>query len=405
MQTQFTQTPSQTETSNSANTFLGLVICIYTFIVTLDLMILPFIYQGLSSNQLESTLELSTLFNLNIAGLVVSGIFAYFWLSRVSWQLVALASGLLFAACLILTSFLQGSMSLVILFFLKGFAAGCLEVLCFVSAGLSQEKIRLFACATLGALLAQAFYLVISWWLASFLYYSTYYWLLAIVTLLSLSLIQAFKAPQLIRPSMNRTKSLSSEEKLKIGLGLLILFCWSLAINLSSNSTNLALLIYNHSSSDKTWIEWIYFASYFFNLLIIILVLALGKLLNNFSVQVSAYVLLTSCLLFLTGIHFLHLQLTLIIVLLSIVIHACIVFLKPILLASLTSIQVSYNYLNSLYLASLTSLLVNNFINPMFNGDLNNKDHLPMLFISLDLLVIAGLALLFSQARTKQHQY
>lgn len=407
MQVQFTQTSPQTNLSSSANVYLGLAICIYTFIFTLDLLVLPFIYYSATSGNSLTSLSPTTLINHQAWGLMFASLLAYLWLRRISWQLVALVAGIVFIVCLILQGIVQEPTSLKTLVFVKGLATGSLAVLCFVSAGLNPERLRLFACLPLGALLAQALQVTVfglNGWLGQLLQSAYLTWFLALFMLLSLSLIPAFKEPQ--QASLEFIQFIPTKQhSLKLGLGLLLILCWFLSSGLISVNTN--LLVFTQKMAQEipvqTWITWAQTSALLLDFLVIVLILGLGDALRRLSIQVSTYLVLLSCLVLLIGLYVLQSNWLSLIVVLSLFIQTASIFLKPQLLAQLASLQLSFNYLNSLYLMTILSLPLSMYLQDKLKGE-GTTAYLSLLLLGLGLLIAVGLIFLFGQTRAQQDQ-
>lgn len=407
MQVQLTQPSRQIKLSSSASVYLGLAICIYTFIFTLDLLVLPFIYHSLTMGDALTSLDPTTLINYQGLGLIVASLLAYLWLSRISWPLIALVSGIVFIICLVLQGIFQEPTSLKTLVFIKGVAAGSLAALCFTSAGINQESLRLFACLPLGALLAQIVQVALSTlnvWLG-YLFQSAYLaWFLALFMLLSLSLIPAFKEPQ--QASLEVSKFTATNQwPFKLGLGLLLMLCWALSISLISMNTN--LLVFTNKMAQgphvQTWVTWAQTSALLLDFLVIVLILGLGNTLRRFSIQIGTYLVLLNCLLLLIGLYVLQSNWISLIVVLSLFIQIASIFLKPQLLAHLASLQVSFNYLNSLYLMTILSLPLSIYLQDKLKGE-GTMAYLPLLLLGLGLLTAVGGIFLFSQTRAQQHQ-
>ncbi|TXH67811.1 MAG: hypothetical protein E6Q83_16105 [Thiothrix sp.] len=407
MQVQLIQPSRQIKLSSSASAYLGVAICLYTFIFTLDMLVLPFLYHSATSGDSLTSLDPTTLINYQGLGLIVASLLAYVWLSRIAWQFIILVSGIVFILCLVLQGFFQEPTSLKTLVFIKGVAAGSIAALCFVSAGINQESLRLFACLPLGALLAQVVQVALSalyGWFGHLLQSTYLAWFLALFMLLSLSLIPTFKEPQQASSALNKFTA-TNQRPFKLGLGLVLMLCWSLSIGLISMNTN--LLVFANKMAQgvpvQTWITWAQTSALLLDFLVIVLILGLGNTLRRFSIPLSTYLVLLSCLLLLIGLYVLQSNWISLIVVLSLFIQIASIFLKPQLLAQLASLQVSFNYLNSLYLMTILSLPLSMYLQDKLKGE-GTTAYLSLLLLSLGLLIAVGLIFLFGPTRAQQDQ-
>jgi len=222
--------------------------------------------------------------------------------------------------------------------------------------------------------------------------------------LLSLSLIPTFKEPQQASLALNKFTA-TNQRPFKLGLGLVLMLCWSLSIGLISMNTN--LLVFANKMAQgvpvQTWITWAQTSALLLDFLVIVLILGLGNTLRRFSIQLSTYLVLLSCLLLLIGLYVLQSNWISLIVVLSLFIQIASIFLKPQLLAQLASLQLSFNYLNSLYLMTILSLPLSMYLQDKLKGE-GTTAYLSLLLLGLGLLIAVGLIFLFGQTRAQQDQ-
>ncbi|MFZ1385980.1 MAG: hypothetical protein WBP46_02350 [Thiolinea sp.] len=391
MKTNLNPTTTTQQPSESDAIFLGLAIFVYTFITSLSLLFLSFANEA-SGLETGIHLDLTTLFKLWSFGGIAAGVLAYSWLDSISWQWVALGASLLLIVCQVLASFAPNETSLLATYFIRGLAAGTLAVLCFVSAGLSQQKVRLFACAALGGLLAHIFFMVSAYLFAVIFSTKISYWILTALTFFSLPLMLAFPKARQVLP-----KKINSSTKTMRGLmlGIIAMLVFSLATSLSNYTTNISLFSLK-ADSQLRWINWVLIYSEVAKLLTIVSVIILGNYLQSRLVIGISYSLLIICFLSLASLNLLDINSISFFVIFAFLIQSTILFLEPVISSSIASLQASATFVNTLYLVGLIGLMLNSFLRDWLHGH-----DLAILITIMIFLGVSLLAYLFSQTSTQ----
>ncbi|HPY39758.1 MAG TPA: hypothetical protein PLM98_04505 [Thiolinea sp.] len=385
--------PTQ-ELSESATIFLGLAIFFYTFITSLNLLFLSFANEALGS-ETGIQLDITALFKLWAFGGIAAAVLAYSWLDRIAWQWIALGASLLLIVCQVLASIVSTETLLLVGYFLQGLAAGTLAVLCFASAGLSQQKVRLFACAILGALLAHIFFMISAYLFAVIFNFRISSWIVTALTFFSLPLMLAFPKTQQALPNLPANPSKFSQGLM---LGIIVMFTLSLATSLSNYTANLSLFSLK-ADSQLRWINWALIFSELAKVLTVTSVLILGNSLQSRLVIGISYGLLMICSLALASLNLLDINSIGFFVIFAILIQCTILFLEPVISSSIASLQASATFVNTLYLAGLIGLMLSSFLRDWLHGH-----DLAILITIMIFLGVSLLAYLFSQTSAQHNK-
>lgn len=397
MQTSLNEQARKRELAENEAIFLGLAICFYTFLLTLNWLFLPL----LNSSHIEGRLniELPTLFTLSTSLSFMAGILAYFWLKRISWQVMALGAGVLLLISQLLASFATNQVVLLTTYLVNGLATGTLEVLFFVSAGISQQRVRLFACLGLGALLAGLAYPFLAYLLSNYLHHQIYYWTMTALSLVSLALSPAFSSPNRLKQSNTHALSLTPQPTLLLIAGISAICLFSLATNLSYQATNFIFITRSANEAQLPWLNWAYVFVMVAELTSIMVVLILGEYVKTRSVLIAGYSLLIISFLLLVTLNLFNLSSTALLVIFAIIIHCSLSFIKPLLFASIARLQVNPSLLNTLYLAMTFGFLLGSILQ---NTAIDQKTLSILVIISL--LVMSLVSYLLSQTRAQKNK-